>query len=136
MQTSKTLDSFQSSVNVLQVSTPEVSPINDQSSVPRSNSFSHYTNSTASVSSSQSYNASDSGMSIGRWEDKSNNREKAGRPILGAGARMNKTNAQKDGLSGRDKPHTGWNKGEKKGFSEQRHNKSWEHDDRFENDYN
>lgn len=135
MQTSRTLDSFQSNVNVLQVSTPEVSPINEQSSVPRSNSFSHYNSSAVSVASSQSFNASDSGMSIGRWEDKSSNREKAGRPILGAGARMNK-NAHKEGSSGRDKQHSGWNRGEKKGYTEQRHNKSWEHDDRFENDYN
>lgn len=76
-------------------------------------------------------------MSIGRWEDdKTNNREKAGRPILGAGARLNKNNVPNDGLSGRDKQYAAWSKGEKKGYVEPRHNKSWEHDDRFENDYN
>lgn len=81
-------------------------------------------------------------MSIGRWEthneDRTSNREKAGRPILGAGARFNKSKSdvQNDGLNRWDKQqNSGLNGGGKKSYNEPKNKKGWEHDDRFENDY-
>lgn len=65
-------------------------------------------------------NNSEPGMMVGKWEGSRG--EKTGRPILGAGARLNKEN----------KDHGG-----RKHHSSQSHrkNKGWEHDDRFENNY-
>lgn len=59
-------------------------------------------------------------MMIGKWDGSRG--EKTGRPILGAGARLNKENKEYSG---------------KKHHNSQSHrrNKAWEHDDRFENNY-
>lgn len=68
-------------------------------------------------------NNSEQGMMIGKWEGSRG--EKTGRPILGAGARLNKENLEQHGGSRKQynnsQPH--------------RRNKGWEHDDRFENHY-
>ncbi|RZC43086.1 uncharacterized protein BDFB_006990 [Asbolus verrucosus] len=109
LHSSKVLDSFQSNVNVLQISTsPTEAPQNEHP--PQNSGFS---------------------------KDASTNKEKTGRPILGVGARFIKNkssdengtwNSKSNSASGRvhtnKKPPT------------LKNNKGWEHDDRFENDYN
>lgn len=61
-------------------------------------------------------------MMIGKWEGSRG--EKTGRPILGAGARLNK-----------EKKDHGGRKHHNTQSQSHRKNKGWEHDDRFENNY-
>lgn len=100
-----------------------------------------YGNSFQNFNNSKSFNTSDSGVSIGRWEAQSDDsvqkRDKPGRPILGAGARLNKgkSDAKKANIGEWESQNSsGW--GSKPFNNGQKNRKGWEHDDRFENDYN
>lgn len=141
MHTSKTLEGIQSNVNVLQVSTAEGSTPSEQSVSPQNNNLPQFSNvSHANYNSSKGFSNSDSGMNIGKWKTSSdepaNRVEKPGRPILGAGARFNKTDCDKNNSSGwNSKQNNAWG-GNKKSHNGQKNKKGWEHDDRFETDYN
>ncbi|KAG5861709.1 hypothetical protein JTB14_036471 [Gonioctena quinquepunctata] len=132
-QDNKTLDSYQSNVNVLQVTSP-VDTSNDHSSqFPSSDSLNTsqgFTGSSGFLSDASSQNSS--------TNFRDSNSGKHGRPILGAGARLNKnkmnnesTSNWRDGSGWGSKPKGGWGDN-KKG---PKTSKGWEHDDRFENDY-
>lgn len=110
VQNNKTFDNYKSNVSVLQVSPQDSSP---------------------SIEAPPPSRQGDGKM-----------REKAGRPILGAGARLkenfNRRDMNKETTDGQQNNITG-NSGmanKKKGNKSGPRNKSWEHDDRFENDYN
>ncbi|XP_057669364.1 uncharacterized protein LOC130901784 [Diorhabda carinulata] len=136
----KTLENYQSNVNVLQLSTkPDVTTDQSNSAV----SYSDTTNSSCFISDSSSHN--NSSNSIHREKSKTQNSgsssTKCGRPILGVGARLNKSKSN-DSSNWRDRDNTtnssGW--GKKSGWGDGDKNskgkkKGWEHDDRFENDY-
>ncbi|KAK9679788.1 hypothetical protein QE152_g39716 [Popillia japonica] len=177
-QSNKTLDSYQSNVSVLQVTPPDsTSPIGDSSSItqiatkttpPQHQTQPLNTSNTAqnmcNAPSQQAYSnnnttanyTNDSGMNVGSsgcWDSKKDktavpNREKTGRPILGAGARFHKDKQENSGnwrdhqlkedasnwvkdKTKSNNGNSGW--GEKK--SKSYNNKGWEHDDRFETDY-
>ncbi|XP_018579984.1 uncharacterized protein LOC108917725 [Anoplophora glabripennis] len=135
--TSATLDSFQSSVNVLQLSTP-LDTANNQVS-PSSNTQPDL-NSTSFGSSGF---ASDSSHSSTANRDTNSHGGKHGRPILGSGARFNKNRSNDESNSNwRERDQSGGWGGRQKtqgGRGDSRKNtkagKGWEHDDRFENDY-
>ncbi|KAI4467102.1 eif4g domain protein [Holotrichia oblita] len=176
-QSNKTLDSYQSNVSVLQVTPPDsTSPIGDSSSIAsittkntpsqhqtQPSNTSNTAQTMCNTTSQQAYSnnnstsnyTNDSGMNVGGssgWDTKKEktampNREKTGRPILGAGARFHKDRQENTG-NWRDHQHkddsSNWSKdktksnsnsgwGEKK--SKSYNNKGWEHDDRFETDY-
>lgn len=99
MHTSKILDSYQSNVNVLQISTSPTEPPNDVTTPQFGNSTDYQ-------------------------------REKPGRPILGVGARFVNKNKEENGYKQKN------TRGPKKTPPEFKNRKGWEHDDRFENDYN
>lgn len=106
--------------------------------------------------SQQSYNSNttnysnDSSINVGGWDTKKEktalpNREKTGRPILGAGARFQK-DKQENNMNWREHHHkedsSNWGKDKNSGGSgwgdkktKNYTNKGWEHDDRFETDY-
>ncbi|KAJ8925440.1 hypothetical protein NQ315_009273 [Exocentrus adspersus] len=131
---SGTLDSYQSNVNVLQVT----SPLEPANSVSPSNNVQPDSNNTFSSSGFASDTSSHS-SSISR--DSNSQSAKHGRPILGSGVRFNK-NKSNDESNWRDRDQSaGWNNRQKVlgGKGEGRKNikpgKGWEHDDRFETDY-
>jgi hypothetical protein len=123
VHSSKILDSYQSNVNVLQISTsPSETTQNDIqgsqfTNVPEYNNIQQNSGFVKDVP--------------------AKSKEKTGRPILGAGARFIKKGNEENGTwsnkqnSGSGRPHHN-----KKSPSSHKNNKGWEHDDRFENDYN
>ncbi|XP_028131801.1 CBP80/20-dependent translation initiation factor-like isoform X1 [Diabrotica virgifera virgifera] len=128
----KTLENYKSSVNVLQLSTkPEPTQPALEPTVPQvTNSVTNFTPEVVNHTPKEPP----------KTQNSSNNTGKFGRPILGAGARLNKAKFNNDSSNWRDKDNsstggwkkTGWGNNDKnsKGKS-----KGWEHDDRFENNY-
>lgn len=121
----KTFDNYKSNVSVLQVSPQDSSSAGEVA---------------PSLTNNQNpYKNSDSIKWDGQGESKI--REKAGRPILGAGARLKENSSRrdmsKDSSEGKQNStgNSGWGSKKKANKSGPR-NKSWEHDDRFESDYN
>ncbi|CAH0550645.1 unnamed protein product [Brassicogethes aeneus] len=140
---SKTLDSYQSNVNVLQVSTPPETPVEDQIIAP----IGQMDLNTTNYSTSSGISSDSSQNSFNRREHKNNMNKPGGRPILGAGARFNKHKGSEEGGSWRDQnkdasaggnwnnKQKGWNDNKKGGNNPPKTGKGWEHDDRFETDY-
>ncbi|KAJ3649829.1 hypothetical protein Zmor_021549 [Zophobas morio] len=122
IHTSKILDSYQSNVNVLQISTsPTEPPQNDIQAT-------HYSNPAE-------YNGVQQKSFVKDTSQK--NKEKTGRPILGVGARFVKSKANEDNGSWNSKQNSSAGRTHsKKHPPSVKSNKGWEHDDRFENDYN
>lgn len=150
-------------MSVLQVTPPEsTSPVNEQTNNSHNDQFNLHSDSSQNYSSSQNYNSQNfnsecSNNDMDKLKDiksNANNREKMGRPILGAGARLQRNRIATDESSNSNwRDHSkensaGWdgsqkkggknwgNSGNKKGHGGgNRNNKGWEHDDRFDNDY-
>ncbi|CAG9864054.1 unnamed protein product [Phyllotreta striolata] len=132
----KKLENYQSSVNVLQLSKkPDVPPAgNDQNSSFLSNCSELNASSTSTsgfVSDTSSQNSN------GAPREAS---QKFGRPILGAGARLNKSKSELP--NNRKEPSPGgWVKTNGPGWKDRgaeknsKSKKGWQHDDRFDNDY-
>lgn len=131
-QDNATLDNYQSNVNVLQVS----SQSNDTSSDSSWSSLSKVDHNNPPPNAINSSNFRPSSLTSNHTStqrDGTNNYAKYGRPILGAGARLNKPRAESatdDNTKWRDKdkPKSGWGDNKKSG-------KGWEPDDRHESDY-
>ncbi|KAJ8927018.1 hypothetical protein NQ314_020581 [Rhamnusium bicolor] len=137
---SKTLDNYQSNVNVLQVSTSS-DCTSDQISSPPYNSQSDMSNTSQSLSSGFQSDSSGKNSGVIRNRDTSNNSGKHGRPILGSGARFNKNKSNDDSSTNwRDRDRSsGWSKKNTGNWGDTKKSskigKGWEHDDRFETDY-
>ncbi|XP_025836598.1 uncharacterized protein LOC108744470 isoform X1 [Agrilus planipennis] len=141
----KTLDSYQSSVNVLQVSPPEsTSPLSDNcSSAQNSSSTSSQVDLdlALAINNTKNFMADSSNNDWSGANKDSSGSSNIGRPILGVGARLLKGKDSSQWENG-DK---GWNNRQKSGANKswggQRKgqipskSKGWEHDDRFETVY-